>query len=54
MSAEDLDEAMSSTVNDVRPNQIVKGKVLKVLEDGVVVIAWQHCCGTVSRPSHCG
>jgi len=34
----ELDAAMSATVNDVTPNQIVKGKVLRVLEDGTVVV----------------
>jgi small subunit ribosomal protein S1 len=34
----DLDSALSSTVREVSPNQIVKGKVLSVLEDGTVVV----------------
>ena len=34
----DLDKAIAATVNDLAPNQIVKGTVLRVLEDGTVVI----------------
>ena len=34
----DLDKAIAETVNDLAPNQIVKGTVLRVLEDGTVVI----------------
>ena len=34
----DLESAMTSTVNDVSPNQIVKGTVLSVLQDGIVVV----------------
>ncbi len=34
----DLDQAIAATVNDIVPNQIVKGTVLRVLEDGTVVV----------------
>ena len=34
----DLESAMTSTVKDLTPNQIVKGKVLSVLHDGTVVV----------------
>ena len=35
---EQLDEALNATVGDVSPEQIVKGKVLRVLEDGTVLV----------------
>jgi small subunit ribosomal protein S1 len=35
---EDLDERMAATVGDVASNQIVRGKVLRVLHDGTVVV----------------
>jgi len=35
---EKLDEAMVSTVGDIAPQQIVKGKVLRVLDEGTVVV----------------
>ncbi len=35
---DDLDAAMADTVNEIAPNQIIKGTVLSVLEDGVVVV----------------
>ena len=35
---EQIDEAMGSTVGDITPNCIVKGKVLRVLEDGTVFV----------------
>ncbi|MCA8942376.1 MAG: 30S ribosomal protein S1 [Planctomycetes bacterium] len=41
MGAVDLsefDEALDSTVGDITPHQIVKGKVLRVLDDGTVVV----------------
>ena len=34
----ELDKAMSSTMVQITPNSIVKGKVLRVLEDGSVVV----------------
>ena len=37
-SIAELDAAMTATVNNVIPNQIVKGKVLRVLDDGTVVV----------------
>ena len=37
-TVEQLDEAMALTVGDLAPNQIVKGKVLRVLDDGTVFV----------------
>ncbi|MEZ5965286.1 MAG: 30S ribosomal protein S1 [Planctomycetota bacterium] len=34
----DLDQAIANTVNDLAPNQIVKGTVLRVMDDGTVVV----------------
>ena len=33
-----LDEALGATVGDIATNQIIKGKVLRVLDDGTVVV----------------
>jgi small subunit ribosomal protein S1 len=37
-SPDDLAQAMTATVGDLRPNQIVKGRVMRVLHDGLVVV----------------
>jgi small subunit ribosomal protein S1 len=34
----DLDTVLANTVNDLAPNQIVKGTVLRVMDDGTVVV----------------
>ncbi len=34
----DLDLALANTVNDLAPNQIVKGTVLRIMDDGTVVV----------------
>ncbi|MGE3173629.1 MAG: 30S ribosomal protein S1 [Planctomycetota bacterium] len=34
----DLDTAIGKTVNDLAPNKIVKGRVIRVLHDGMVVV----------------
>jgi len=38
LTQNDLDLAIASTVNDLAPNQIVKGTVLRVMDDGTVVV----------------
>ncbi len=37
-TVDEMDAAMSSTVGEVAPNSIVKGKVLRILEDGTVFV----------------
>ncbi len=37
-TVEELDQAMGQTVGDVAPNQIVRGRVLRVMDDGTVFV----------------